>query len=399
MRTAEHAEYVKSFRFAHQGLCSRIPPSEIVGTTPTCFAFVTVKANREAVNHMADVRWELYPGVADNEMARAWLALQSNLGLAANTLDAYGRALQEYLAFSAHRNASVVTATKDHVAEYVRYLTLRPGQRGRNVVVLDSGAGLANATLQQRITAVRLFYDYVMEEGLRSTNPVGRGRYTPGKSFGGCRDRGLIPRFTKLPWIPNDQQWCAVLEAARKESVRNRMMLALSYDGALRREELCGLDAGDIDPAHRTIRILAENTKTRRERVVPYSLPASELLGAYLRRRREFSRDRGRLFVSESRRNAGKPISVWTWSKVVQRISERCGVFQFTTHTPRHLRLTDLARSDWDVHEIATFAGHRSIQTTLIYIHLSGRELSQRIARGMAEIHAWRSKMLEDLLK
>jgi len=360
---------------------------------------MTVKGNQEAVNQMSDVRWERYPGVADNEMARAWLVLQSNLGLAANTLDAYGRALQEYLAFSADRNASVVAPTKDHVAEYVRYLTLRPGQRGRNVVVLDSGAGLANATLQQRITAVRLFYDYVMEEGLRSTNPVGRGRYTPGKSFGGCRDRGLIPRFTKLPWIPSDQQWRAVLEAAREESVRNRMMLALSYDGALRREELCGLDAGDIDPAHRTIRILAENTKTRRERVVPYSLPASELLGAYLRRRREFSRDRGRLFVSESRRNAGKPISVWTWSKVVQRISERCGVFQFTTHTPRHLRLTDLARSDWDLHEIATFAGHRSIQTTLIYIHLSGRELSQRIARGMAEIHAWRSKMLEDLLK
>jgi len=34
--------------------------------------------------------------------------------------------------------------------------------------VVDSGAGLANATLHQRITAVRLFYDYLMEEGLRS---------------------------------------------------------------------------------------------------------------------------------------------------------------------------------------------------------------------------------------
>src|SRR5271157_334060 len=97
MRTAGHAEYVKSCRFAHQGLCSRIPPSEIVGTTPTCFAFVTVKANRGAVNQMADVRWELYPGVADNEMARAWLVLESNLGLAANTLDAYGRALKSTL--------------------------------------------------------------------------------------------------------------------------------------------------------------------------------------------------------------------------------------------------------------------------------------------------------------
>jgi site-specific recombinase XerD len=351
------------------------------------------------VNAMANVRWEHYPHVVGNELARAWLVLESNLGLAANTLDAYGRALQEYLAFSADQNTPVITATRDHIAEYVRHLTSRPSQRGPNVVVLDSGAGLANATLRQRITAVRLFYDYVMEEGLRPNNPVGRGRYTPGKNFGGCRDRGLIPRFTKLPWIPNDQQWCAVLEAARKEPVRNRMMLALSYDGALRREELCGLDTGDIDPAHRTIKILAENTKTRCGRVVPYSMPAGELLAAYLHRRREFSRDRGRLFVSESRRNAGKPISIWTWSKVVERISERCGVLQFTTHTPRHLRLTDLARSDWDVHEIATFAGHRSIQTTLLYIHLSGRELSQRIASGMAEIHAWRSKMLEDFLK
>jgi integrase len=83
----------------------------------------------------------------------------------------------------------------------------------------------------------------------------------------------------------------------------------------------------------------------------------------------------------------------------VERISERSGVLQFTTHTPRHLRLTDLARSKWDIHEIATFAGHRSIQTTLLYIHLSGRELRQKIADGMAEIHAWRSQMLEGLRK
>ena len=149
------------------------------------------------------------------------------------------------------------------------------------MVAIDSGAGLANATLQQRITAVRLFYDYVMEEGLRSNNPVGRGRYTPGKGFAGCRDRGLIPRFTKLPWIPNDHQWQAVLEVARKEPIRNRVMLALSYDAALRREELCRLDTSDVDPAHRTIRIRAENTKTRRERVVPYSPPTGDLLTAY----------------------------------------------------------------------------------------------------------------------
>ncbi len=208
----------------------------------------------------------------------------------------------------------------------------------------------------------------------------------------------MIPRFTKLPWIANDQQWQAVLETARKESFRNRMMLALSSDSALRREELCGLETCDIDPAHRMITIRAEITKTRRARVVPYSPATAELLAVYLRRRRELSRDRGRLFLSESRRNTGRPILKWTWSKVVEGISDRSAVPEFTTHSTRHLCLTDLARADWDVHEIAAFAGHRSIQTTLLYIHLSGRELASKLAKGMAEIHAWRTRMLKEVL-
>jgi site-specific recombinase XerD len=347
---------------------------------------------------MAEIRWKRYPRVTEFGAARAWLVLQRNLGLAANTIDAYGRALEEYLAFSAAREVSVITAAKDHIAAYVRDLASRPNPRGTNVVVLDSGAGLANATLQQRITAIRLFYDYLMEEGLRSINPVGRGRYTPGKGFGGARDRGLIPRFTKLPWIPNDEQWKTVIEAARTESCRNRMMLALSYDSALRREELCGLETSDIDPAHRMVTVRAEITKNRRARVVPYSPATGDLLAAYLRRRRELSRDRGPLFLSESRRNTGRPISKWTWSKVVEDISDRSGVPEFTTHTTRHLCLTDLARANWDVQEIATFAGHRSIQTTLLYIHLSGRELASKLAKGMAEIHAWRTRMLKEVL-
>ena len=65
--------------------------------------------------------------------------------------------------------------------------------------------------------------------------------------------------------------------------------------------------------------------------------------------------------LSESCRNLGRPISIWTWSKVVRALASRSDIPQFSTHTPRHLRLTDLARSDWDIHEIATFAGHRSI--------------------------------------
>jgi len=171
-------------------------------------------------------------------------------------------------------------------------------------------------------------------------------------------------------------------------------MLALAYDAAVRREELCLLRTDDLDPAHRTLRVRAETTKGRRERVVPYSVPTSELYAAYLARRRTLSWERGPLFLSESRRNLAQPITLWTWTKVVEGIAARAGVPRFTTHTLRHLCLTDLARAGWDLHEIARFAGHRSTQTTLQYIHLSGRELAAKLERGMAQVHAWRVQTL-----
>ena len=136
-------------------------------------------------------------------------------------------------------------------------------------MALDSGAGLSNATLQQRLVPVRLFYDFLVEEGVRDSNPVGRGAYTPGRQFGSGGSRPLVPRMVKLPWIPGEAEWLRLLEVFRAEPVRNRVMLALAYDAALRREELCSLRTDDLDPAHRTIRVRAETTKTRRERVVP----------------------------------------------------------------------------------------------------------------------------------
>jgi integrase/recombinase XerD len=253
--------------------------------------------------------------------------------------------------------------------------------------------------MQQRLTGVRLFYDFLVEDGLRSDNPVGRGHYTPGKGFGGQRHRGLIPHFHRLPWIPTDDQWRQLLAAAQSQSLRNRAMLALAYDAGLRREELCSLTISDLDFAHRLLSIRAETTKNRQARVVPYSAATSELLASWLRRRRELSQLPGPMFLSESRRNRACPVSIWTWTKVVKGIAECAGLPRFTTHTLRHLCLTDLARADWDIHEIALFAGHRSTQTTLQYIHLSGRDLAEKLERSMASVHDLRILAMQEVFK
>jgi hypothetical protein len=51
-------------------------------------------------------------------------------------------------------------------------------------------------------------------------------------------------------------------------------------------------------------------------------------------------------------------VPLWTWSKVVRKIALRADVPRFSTHALRHLCLTDLARAGWELHAIATFAGH-----------------------------------------
>lgn len=332
---------------------------------------------------------ERWPVLGRHERAAEWLRVWTDLGRAPRTIDAYARGLAEYLEMCEREGIDPATASRADIARFVRELTERPSRRGTNVVSIDSGAGLANATIQQRIVPVRLFYDHLMEEGLRESNPVGRGRYTPGRRRGG-HQRGLVPRMTKLPWIPAEHEWAEILAVAAKEPIRNRLMLALTYDAALRREELCSLRTDDLDPAHRTLRVRAETTKNRLERVVPYSASTGVLLSGYLAHRAAISRARGPLFLSESRRNRAQPLSLWTWSKVVRRIALDAGVARFSTHTTRHLCLTDLARMGWELHAIATFAGHRHTDSTLAYIHLSGRDLADKLNKGMEHIHSWR---------
>jgi len=336
-------------------------------------------------------RW---PDIADHPQATAWLKIQSDLGLAPRTLDAYGRALDDFLSVCRRDNTDPDTAGRAEIARYVRHLREQTSQRPRGDAL--EPATLSNATIQQRLVAVRLFYDHLVQEGVRQTNPVGRGHYSPGNAFGSRH--GLVPHVVQLPWVPTDEQWRSVLEIASKEPIRNRFMFALAYDAGLRREELCCLRTDDLDPAHRTVRVRGETTKTRRGRVVPYSAATGSLLREYLLHRATLSLSRGPLFLSESRRNRTAAITLWTWSKVVRKVAVAAGVPHFSTHTLRHLCLTDLARSGWELHAIASFAGHRSISSTLRYIHLSGRELTAQLASGMAQLHERRVASITEAL-
>lgn len=336
---------------------------------------------------MSIVHWELYPLVEASALPRAWLQLQSHLQLAPNTVDAYGRCLNDFLAFCQRSGIVPEAITREQVALYVHDLAHRPNPKGAKLHSIERG--LSNATLQQRITVLRLFCDSLVEQQFRQDNPVGRGHYVAGKAFGGVRDRGLIPHYRKLPWLPSDEEWQDLLHSLKEEPLRTQAMMLLAYDGALRREELVTLEIRDFDFAYRQVRIRAEHAKNGQERVVGYGQVTSRLLEAYMRHRRALSVTRGPLFLSESHRNTASPLALVTWSKIVQRVAQRVGLPQFTTHTLRHLRLTHMARAHMDLHQLALYAGHASMQTTMLYINLSGVELTEAVNRSLAGFEHW----------
>src|ERR1700730_13373375 len=106
-----------------------------------------------------------------NPHGREWLQFQAARGLAANTLDAYGRDLDAYLRFLASTGISFGSVVRNTLGAYIRSITVLAAPR-----VLKDGretrTTLSNATLQQHLTVVRLFHDFLVEENICTRNPL-----------------------------------------------------------------------------------------------------------------------------------------------------------------------------------------------------------------------------------
>src|SRR5579872_7427368 len=105
---------------------------------------------------ICEVKWNRYPRVSENVHAREWLEFQATRGLAANTIEAYGRDLDSYLSFLDTRSIPFHSVIRPTIGAYVQSIAVLAEPR-----VLKKGAEarttLANATLQQHLTVVRLF--------------------------------------------------------------------------------------------------------------------------------------------------------------------------------------------------------------------------------------------------
>src|SRR5258708_38451446 len=84
-------------------------------------------------------------------------------------------------------------------------------------------------------------------------------------------------------------------------------------------------------------------------------------------------------FLSLYHRFPNKLLAVGAFDEIMERVRARVGLPALTPHTLRHQRCTILKRAGVSLDDIALFAGHRSTESTRLYIHLAPSELSKRI--------------------
>jgi len=250
--------------------------------------------------------------------------------------------------------------------------------------ISDGGSGLSAATVRRRLAAVSAFYGYLIARGDAGveSNPVPRGLPTRRRRRGG-RGLPLVRGVRRLPRILEPTEAAALMAALRTQ--RDRAMVQAMLLGGLRRCEVLGLRLEDLRLGEWRVFIAAG--KGGHQRLVPLSPSFFTTVAAYMDTERPPG-DTDRVFVVLKGPNRGRPLSADGLDEIITAARARAGLVHGTCHELRHTCLTRLREHGMSLEALQAQAGHRSIASTQLYLHLGVDWLADEYRRAAEAIEA-----------
>jgi site-specific recombinase XerD len=167
---------------------------------------------------------------------------------------------------------------------------------------------------------------------------------------------------------------------------RDRAMVAAMVLGGLRRCEVLGLRLDDLRVAER--RVFIADGKGGHQRLVPISRRFFDHPAVYLDTERPAGVATDRVFVVLKGLNRGGPLSVKGLDEVLAGARRRAGLAHATCHELRHTCLTRLREAGMALEAVQAQAGHASIESTRIYLHLADDWLASQYRKAAEVIDA-----------
>lgn len=249
---------------------------------------------------------------------------------------------------------------------------------GKVVRLADGESGLMASTIKRRLSSVAGFYSFlVMIEAVdRNPVPIGIATRRPVRHR---RSRVPLVRTPRLlPKILEPVEVNLLFRALRR--VRDRAMVEAMVLGGLRRCEVLGLRLGDLRPAER--RVMVADGKGGHQRMVSISPRFFRSVSIYMQTERPDNTATDRVFVVLKGSRRGKPLSEDGLEEIIRAARARAGLAHATCHELRHTCFTRLREAGMALEAIQAQAGHRSIETTRLYLHLSNDWLADEYQRA-----------------
>jgi len=210
-------------------------------------------------------------------------------------------------------------------------------------------------TLARHISSLKLFLDHLELSGLIKTSPAHQIPFP-----------AVLP---EAPEILSPEEVVALLEVPSLEhylGLRDRAMLELLYSSGLKVKELLGLDVEDLFLDLEFLKV-----RSKRERMVPMTLKAVEVLRTYLEKARE-----QRLLNPEDKclfpsRNGIRMSRVGFWA-MIKKHALRAGITsRINPRILRHSFAVHLLQNGIDLSDIKDLFGYVSLDATLQYAHVN----------------------------
>jgi integrase/recombinase XerD len=272
-------------------------------------------------------------------------------------------------------------------ADVFAFVAQQRGPRREKVVRIEDGeAGLSARTIARRLSSIVGLFEYLIVRGDAGVqrNPVPRGlagRRAGQRGRGGVR---VVRRPRMLPRVLSPVEVDRLLGALRMQ--RDRAIVLGMLLGGLRRCEVLGVRLGDVNPGER--RLFVASGKGGRERIVPVCGWFFEALGAYLQFERPQGVSTDAVFLVLKGPRWGMPLSAAGLDEVIDGARERGGVARLTCRMLRHTCLTRLRERGMSLEALQAQAGHASIDSIRIYLHLASDWLVGEYLRAAEAIEA-----------
>jgi integrase/recombinase XerD len=206
----------------------------------------------------------------------------------------------------------------------------------------------STSALRQSIAAIKYFYIHILKENVPDALNV------------------KIRKSNKLPLVLSKEEVIRLLKVTT--NIKHKSLLMMIYSAGLRLGELLNLQIPDIDSNRMKIHI--RQAKGKKDRYVFLSEKLLDLLKTY------FKEYKPNEYLFEGQK--GNQYSAKSVQSVMNQALKKAGIRKpATVHTLRHSFATHLLEDGTDIRYIQQLLGHKKLETTQIYTHITGSAMDK----------------------